>query len=77
MHTKLVQTIDSCPDHRHADREHPGQRLRLPVTRTGEGRRVQGENDLTVVGGANHGVSMLDNPDSFTKVKAFLKKYGG
>lgn len=34
------------------------------------------ENDLTIVGGANHGVSMLDNPDNFTKVKAFLKKYG-
>lgn len=33
------------------------------------------ENDLTIVGGANHGVSMLDNPDNFAKVKAFLKKY--
>ncbi|MFG1805476.1 alpha/beta hydrolase family protein [Streptomyces sp. NPDC049040] len=36
-----------------------------------------GENDLTIVDGPNHGVSMLDNPDNFAKVKAFLRKYGG
>lgn len=35
------------------------------------------ENLLDVVGGANHGVSMLADPDNFAKVKAFLKKYGG
>lgn len=39
--------------------------------------RKAAENDLTIVGGAHHGVSMLDNADNFTKVRAFLKKYGG
>lgn len=35
------------------------------------------ENDLTIVGGSNHGVSMLSDDANYTKVKAFLKKYGG
>jgi hypothetical protein len=35
------------------------------------------ENDLTIVAGANHGVSMLDDAGNFAKVKAFLKKHGG
>lgn len=34
------------------------------------------ENDLYIVGGANHGVSMLSDPENYAKVKAFLKKYG-
>lgn len=34
------------------------------------------ENDLYIVGGANHGVSMLSDAANFAKVKAFLKKYG-
>lgn len=35
------------------------------------------ENDLYIVGGANHGVSMLTDTENYAKVKAFLKKYGG
>ncbi|MFF6955208.1 alpha/beta hydrolase family protein [Streptomyces sp. NPDC008317] len=35
------------------------------------------ENDLTIVGGFNHGVSMLSDEANYAKVKAFLKKYGG
>jgi hypothetical protein len=35
------------------------------------------ENDLTIVGGSRHGVSMLSDEANYTKVKAFLKKYGG
>ena len=35
------------------------------------------ENVLHIVGGVNHGVSMLDDPDNLAMVKAFLKKYGG
>lgn len=34
------------------------------------------ENDLYIVGGANHGVSMLSDAENYAKVKAFLKKYG-
>ncbi|MEV6005878.1 dienelactone hydrolase family protein [Streptomyces sp. NPDC051976] len=34
------------------------------------------ENDLHIVGGANHGVSMLSDPANYAQVKAFLKKYG-
>ena len=34
------------------------------------------ENDLTIVDGPNHGVSMLNDEANYTKVKAFLKKYG-
>lgn len=35
------------------------------------------ENDLYIVDGANHGVSMLDDATNYARVKAFLKKYGG
>jgi pimeloyl-ACP methyl ester carboxylesterase len=35
------------------------------------------ENDLTIVDGVNHGVSMLDSDENYSKVKGFLKKYGG
>lgn len=35
------------------------------------------ENDLTIVGGSNHGVSMLSDQANYAKVKAFLKKFGG
>ncbi|SEN44840.1 hypothetical protein SAMN05216267_1005163 [Actinacidiphila rubida] len=34
------------------------------------------ENDLTIVDGTNHGVSMLNDETNYTKVKDFLKKYG-
>ncbi|MCL2552890.1 MAG: alpha/beta hydrolase [Actinomycetia bacterium] len=34
------------------------------------------ENDLTIVDGTNHGVSMLNDATNYTKVKDFLKKYG-
>ncbi|MFI1091679.1 alpha/beta hydrolase family protein [Streptomyces sp. NPDC020917] len=34
------------------------------------------ENDLTIVDGTNHGVSMLNDGTNYTKVKDFLKKYG-
>ncbi|WP_093711916.1 alpha/beta hydrolase family protein [Actinacidiphila alni] len=34
------------------------------------------ENELTIVGGSNHGVSMLSDPANYDKVKTFLKKYG-
>jgi alpha-beta hydrolase superfamily lysophospholipase len=34
-------------------------------------------NELYIVGGANHGVSMLSDQQNYAKVKAFLKKYGG
>lgn len=34
------------------------------------------ENELHIVGGVNHGVSMLDSPENLATVKAFLKKYG-
>ncbi|NUS10755.1 MAG: hypothetical protein HOY69_05020 [Streptomyces sp.] len=36
-----------------------------------------GENDLTIVPGTNHGVSLLDDAGNLAKVRAFLKKYGG
>ncbi|NUS17973.1 MAG: hypothetical protein HOY69_42350 [Streptomyces sp.] len=42
-----------------------------------EATKKAAENDLAIVGGASHGVSMLDDPADFAKVKAFLKKYGG
>jgi pimeloyl-ACP methyl ester carboxylesterase len=35
------------------------------------------ENDLYIVDGVNHGVSMLDSEENYAKVKSFLKKYGG
>lgn len=34
------------------------------------------ENDLYIVDGVNHGVSMLDSDENYAKVKGFLKKYG-
>lgn len=34
------------------------------------------ENDLYIVDGANHGVSMLSDETNYARVKAFLKKYG-
>lgn len=34
------------------------------------------ENDICIVDGANHGVSMLNDGTNYDRVKAFLKKYG-
>lgn len=35
------------------------------------------EDDLVIVDGSNHGVSMLTDETNYARVKAFLKKYGG